>query len=301
MEFDFNIEKILGVSKNGVAFLSGKDQSKFTDKDFKNICLLLDIVGDLSAKVIIYFLKKLIYCKNQAQQLPAVITSSWKFFGTDHHIYLACEKNKFIGFIKVGYKHLFIYDELGTPREINPLCVLDFYTYEKCQRKGYGKIMFNEMMMKEKIEARKMGFDRPSEKFINFLNKYFGLKDYVPQNNNYVVFKDYFMDEPKKKDKYDIYGNDYDYKKNNYYENNNTQRKLGAHNSNFDNNIQDEKDFATKIYMEYRNCSNENNKNSGNNGYGAEVGYDYSKKKNSGYNQYQSSSSEYGAFFHMNK
>ena len=55
MEFDFNIEKILGVSKNGVAFLSGKDQSKFTDKDFKNICLLLDIVGDLSAKVIIFF------------------------------------------------------------------------------------------------------------------------------------------------------------------------------------------------------------------------------------------------------
>ena len=49
---------------------------------------------------------------------------------------MICNKNTFIGFIKVGYKHLFIYDEIGTPMEINPLCVLDFYTYETCQRKG---------------------------------------------------------------------------------------------------------------------------------------------------------------------
>ena len=59
--------------------------------------------------------------------------------------------------------------------------------------------MFTEMLSKEKIEARKMGFDRPSPKFINFLNKYYELKDYVPQNNNFVVFKDYFIDAPPKK------------------------------------------------------------------------------------------------------
>ena len=112
---------------------------------------------------------------------------------------MVCNKNIFIGFIKVGYKHLFIYDEIGVPMEINPLCVLDFYTYESCQRKGYGKIMFTEMLQNEKIEPRKMGYDRPSPKFINFLSKYFGLKNYVPQNNNFVVFKDYFFDEPKKK------------------------------------------------------------------------------------------------------
>ena len=63
------------------------------------------------------------------------------------------------------------------------------------------------MLQKEKIEPRKLGYDRPSPKFINFLNKYFGLKYYVPQNNNFVVFKDYFIDEPRKKDKYDIYNN----------------------------------------------------------------------------------------------
>ena len=90
-----------------------------------------------------------------------MITSSLKFFGTDHHIYLICEKNKFIGFIKVGYKHLFIYDELGSPREINPLCVLDFYTFEKCQRQGNGIKIYNEMIQRENVEPRKLGYDRP--------------------------------------------------------------------------------------------------------------------------------------------
>ena len=55
MEFGLTIEKILVASKNGEVFLSGKDQDKFTNKDFKNICFLLDKIGDLSSKVNIYF------------------------------------------------------------------------------------------------------------------------------------------------------------------------------------------------------------------------------------------------------
>ena len=172
--------------------------------------------------------------------MPAAITSGYKFFGTDQHIYLICDKNKFIGFIKVGFKHLFIYDEIGIPIEINPLCVLDFYTYESCQRKGYGKIMFSEMLSKEKIEPKKMGFDRPSPKFLNFLNKYYGLNDYIPQNNNYVVFKDYFKDEPVKRDRHNIYNNYNSYNNSNNYNNsynnsNNSYNNSNNYNSN--NNI----------------------------------------------------------------
>ena len=89
---------------------------------------------------------------------------------------MICNKNNiFIGFIKVGYKYFFIYEEIETQKEINPLCVLDFYTYETCQRIGYGKIMFSDIL-KRKIEARKLGYDRRSHKFINFLNKYFWIK-----------------------------------------------------------------------------------------------------------------------------
>ena len=163
------------------------------------------------------------------------------------------------------------------------------------------------MLSKEKIEPKKMGFDRPSPKFLNFLNKYYGLNDYVPQNNNYVVFKDYFIDEPLKKDKYDIYSS------NSYSNNNNrnilSQRKLGKYNKgknneNNEHNISKEeitkkdKDFTSRIYKEYYN-SNEKQKKE--NREEEDNNYKYNQKKNYAYNQYQSSSSEYGSFFRMNK
>ena len=305
MEFSFNIEKVLGgVSKQGVAFISGEKENKYSYEDLQNINLLLDKIGKLSAQVRLNY----IYYYFQAQGLPTAITSGYKFFGTAQHIYLICDKNKFIGFIKVGYKHLFIYDEIGVPIEINPLCVLDFYTYESCQRKGYGKIMFSEMLSKEKIEPKKMGFDRPSPKFLNFLNKYYGLYDYVPQNNNFVVFKDYFADVPLKKDKYDIYNNYSNTNSNTNSKNILSQRKLGKYskaNINDNNQLnnlkpkemsQKDKDFTSRIYKEYYH-SNENPKKENK----EEYNYKYNQKKNYGYNQYQSTSSEYGAFFHMNK
>lgn len=39
-----------------------------------------------------------------------------------------------------------------------------------------------------------MAYDRPSPKLRGFLSKHYKLKNYVPQNNNYVVFDDYFSD-----------------------------------------------------------------------------------------------------------
>ena len=209
---------------------------------------------------------------------------------------MICNKNTFIGFIKVGYKHLFIYDEIGVPVEINPLCVLDFYTYETCQRKGYGKIMFTEMCRNENIEPRKMGYDRPSIKFINFLNKYFGLKYYVPQNNNFVVFKDYFIDEPKKRDKYDIYNN----YSNNYHKDDLSLKKLKMNNDykNINeneayNNIKKNENIKNeKINKEYYYEQNkqEDKKEESN-----------IKTRNFANYIYRSTSSEYGAFFHMDK
>ena len=174
--------------------------------------------------------------------------------------------------------------------------------------------MFNEMLSREKIEPKKMGFDRPSQKFLNFLNKYYGLNNYVPQNNNYVVFKDYFKDVPMKRDKYDIYNN---YNSGNYYNNYNSsnnrnilsQRKLGKYNRGNDNDnnnntynnakinelSQKDKDFTTRIYKEYYNSNDQRKEKN------QEDNTKYNQKKSFGYNQYQSSSSEYGSFFHMNK
>jgi len=53
------------------------------------------------------------------------------------------EGNKLIAFLKVGYKRLFFWDELYKIRELNPLCVLDFYVNDEYQRNGFGKVVTN--------------------------------------------------------------------------------------------------------------------------------------------------------------
>ena len=59
MEFDFNIEKTIGnVSKNGIVYISGQNQD-YSAKDFENICILINTIGELSAKVILKIYKKI--------------------------------------------------------------------------------------------------------------------------------------------------------------------------------------------------------------------------------------------------
>jgi len=51
-----------------------------------------------------------------------------------------------VGILKVGSKKLFVYDYHGVQHEMQPLCVLDFYVHESCQRRGYGKKLFDFML-----------------------------------------------------------------------------------------------------------------------------------------------------------
>ena len=52
MEFNFNIQKTLkSVTRQGVAFISGKERNKYNYEELNNIYLLLDKVGELSANV----------------------------------------------------------------------------------------------------------------------------------------------------------------------------------------------------------------------------------------------------------
>lgn len=51
-----------------------------------------------------------------------------------------------IGFLKVGAKHLYVYDSHGQVHERTPLCLLDFYVHESKQRSGYGKKLFEVML-----------------------------------------------------------------------------------------------------------------------------------------------------------
>eukprot|EP01116_Phalansterium_solitarium_P015851 TRINITY_DN3544_c0_g1_i1.p1 TRINITY_DN3544_c0_g1~~TRINITY_DN3544_c0_g1_i1.p1 ORF type:complete len:365 (+),score=45.21 TRINITY_DN3544_c0_g1_i1:102-1097(+) len=134
-----------------------------------------------------------------AQKLPGPITSLNKLQYAEpaQNLYIICSDTTVDGILKVGRKKLFVTGDFGQMHEITPLCVLDFYVHEKKQRSGVGSRLFNYMLEAEKVTPDKLAYDRPSEKFLAFLHKYFGLRSYTPQSNNYVVFRDYFLNNSK--------------------------------------------------------------------------------------------------------
>ncbi|XP_051519736.1 alpha-tubulin N-acetyltransferase 1-like isoform X2 [Myxocyprinus asiaticus] len=147
------------------------------------IATVIDELGKASAK---------------AQQLPAPITSAAKLQANRHHVYLLKDgeqnggRGVVVGFLKVGYKKLFLLDQRGAHLETEPLCVLDFYVTETLQRHGYGLELFDFMLKHKRVEPEQMAYDRPSPKFLSFLEKHYDLRNSVPQVNNFVVFGGFF-------------------------------------------------------------------------------------------------------------
>ena len=107
-------------------------------------------------------------------------------------VYLLCSERKCIGILKIGKKKLFIRKSSGVLVEMEPLCVLDFYVHESEQRNGFGKVLFDHMLLVENVLPHKLAIDRPSAKFLGFLRKHYALTEYIPQTNNFVVFNKYF-------------------------------------------------------------------------------------------------------------
>ncbi|XP_045862292.1 alpha-tubulin N-acetyltransferase 1 isoform X4 [Meles meles] len=101
-------------------------------------------------------------------------------------------KGAIIGFLKVGYKKLFVLDDREAHNEVEPLCILDFYIHESLQRHGHGQELFHYMLQKERVEPHQLAIDRPSQKLLKFLNKHYNLETTVPQVNNFVIFEGFF-------------------------------------------------------------------------------------------------------------
>jgi hypothetical protein len=71
-------------------------------------------------------------------------------------------------------------------------CVLTAST----SRAHAGRALFDHVLAEEGISPHELAIDKPSPKFTSFLAKHFGLRNPVPQANNYVVF-DAFFDNKK--------------------------------------------------------------------------------------------------------
>jgi len=179
MNFPFYCSKVITTDQSGFAIL---EASRFdrNSKSKEYIAEIVDKMGEASSI---------------AQGLRTVITTYSKFVSSsDNKIYMKIENNKVCGILKTGKKNLFYYDGFGKVRELQPLCVLDFYVHESVQRLGVGKFLFEKMLENEKIKPNKLAYDRPSPKLLAFLRKHYDLSSYIPQNNNFVIYNA-FWDE----------------------------------------------------------------------------------------------------------
>ncbi|KAM4696970.1 alpha-tubulin N-acetyltransferase 1 isoform 2-T2 [Rhinophrynus dorsalis] len=188
MEFDFDVHKIFlePITKLDSSLIPARRPLIPSSEAQRQIMTVIDEIGKSSAK---------------AQSLPAPITSASRMQTNQHHLYILKDctpktagRGAVIGFLKVGYKKLFVLDHKGSHIEAEPLCILDFYIHESLQRHGFGKELFSFMLRNEQVEAQHLAIDRPSEKFLSFLWKHYNLRATIPQVNNFVVFEGFFRD-----------------------------------------------------------------------------------------------------------
>lgn len=135
----------------------------------------------------------IIPCESNSSYLPFTISPRQlllpgSLFPPSHR----AGKGAIIGFLKVGYKKLFVLDDREAHNEVEPLCILDFYIHESVQRHGHGRELFQHMLQKERVEPHQLAIDRPSPKLLKFLNKHYNLETTVPQVNNFVIFEGFF-------------------------------------------------------------------------------------------------------------
>ncbi|GET89211.1 hypothetical protein, conserved [Leishmania tarentolae] len=146
----------------------------------RKLCRTIDILGARS---------------QQTQEINAVLTSVARLRENDtFRLYLLTQNHRGVGILKVGVKKLFVTHPVTRALvEVDPLCVLDFYVDESCQRQGYGKKIYSHMLEAEHVSRPEvLAIDRPSNKLLGFLKKHYGLAAYTPQANNFVVFHSFF-------------------------------------------------------------------------------------------------------------
>lgn len=190
MEFKFNVNKLLPKKINKITHTLIPEDFKGDRRELsecqRQLTRVLDEMGEASAR---------------AQGLNKPITSALKLRDTDHVVYILVDNEAnngtgcVVGMLKIGSKNLFMFDETGIHYQLQPRCVLDFYVHESRQRIGCGNILYQHMLAEENLRPVKLAIDRPSEKFLAFLHKYYGLSRIIPQNNKFVVFQGFFDDE----------------------------------------------------------------------------------------------------------
>lgn len=189
MEFPFRLAAFLGAPPDCTGpYVGAIDEAKLRGPRGQDLCQVLEALGKASGA---------------AQGLRKPVTTGMPHLPSQR-VYLLASGRTALGFLKVGPKRLFVTSPPSKSsgsrpsvvgdalREVTPVCALDFYVHESCQRNGYGRKLFEAMLSCEGLQAAQLAYDRPSPKLKAFLAKHYGLTRFRPQNNNYVIFDDYF-------------------------------------------------------------------------------------------------------------
>ena len=70
-----------------------------------------------------------------------------------------------------------------------------FLCHESVQRKGVGKMIFDYMLNYENKHPASLAYDRPTLRLLSFMKKNYGLKDYMTQNNSFMIYEQFFNQE----------------------------------------------------------------------------------------------------------
>ncbi|XP_059693357.1 alpha-tubulin N-acetyltransferase 1 isoform X3 [Haemorhous mexicanus] len=140
MEFPFDLAPVLGdrfcvVDQHLRPAGRGGGGTAKREELEQQLRTVIDELGKASAK---------------AQGLSTPVTSAARMESNRHVLYILrdtrCPRGAVLGFLKVGYKKLFLLERDGSHVEVEPLCVLDFYIHESQQRRGLGRELFREML-----------------------------------------------------------------------------------------------------------------------------------------------------------
>ncbi|CAH0401802.1 unnamed protein product [Chilo suppressalis] len=150
----------------------------------ESLAKMIDYLGEQSAS---------------AQGLTKVITTAERLRNSPSYVlYLLKDaaanngKGEVIGLLKVGRKHLFLFDSQDKVCEVEPLCVLDFFVVGDRQRHGYGRVLFDHMLQDMQINPSELAIDGPSPKMEKFLLKNYGITKLIRQSNNFAVSPSFF-------------------------------------------------------------------------------------------------------------
>lgn len=174
MDFSFNIESLLRCDQNGLLIINSSHKKFMKFDYFYYLEMVINSIGSLSSV---------------QRRLKSPITNADLFFGKQNEtLIIKAKGNTVYGFIRVGYKDLYINTLNDILEKVNLLCVFDFFVHFTCQRMGYGKELFDKVLEMFKVQPAMMAYDKPSQAMSNFLYKHYSLKNPIEQNNHMFIY-----------------------------------------------------------------------------------------------------------------